>query len=187
MTIFIKNMQKGDRGYTLLFAVLVTSIVLSVAISILSISRKEFVLSTSARESQFAFYAADSGLECASYFDVVNPQHQFNSTTSAATIICGAMSATKSVSPTYTEAGPLSTTTFTFNFPTTSALSGTACSNVVVTKARTVIPANGSSSARTRSDTTIVASGYNVGWNPGPSDCSASNPKKVERQLKLTR
>ena len=52
------------RGYTLLFAVLVASLVLGVAVFILSISRKQYILSSTARNSMYALYAADSGLEC---------------------------------------------------------------------------------------------------------------------------
>jgi hypothetical protein len=59
----------GERGYTLLFAVLVSSVVLAMGLSILSISRKEVILSSASRESVAAFYAADAGLECALYWD----------------------------------------------------------------------------------------------------------------------
>ncbi len=58
----LKNI-KNNRGYTLLFSVLVSSLVLAIGISILNISKKEFLLATSARDSAAAFYAADGGLE----------------------------------------------------------------------------------------------------------------------------
>ncbi len=54
----------SQRGYTLLFAVLTSSLVLGVAAFILSISRKQLQLASTARESMHAFYAADSGIEC---------------------------------------------------------------------------------------------------------------------------
>jgi hypothetical protein len=74
---------KFNKGYTLLFAVIVSTLVLSVGISILNISKKEFLLSSSARESTKAFYAADSGLECAVYHDFIknsfiNPPREIN-------------------------------------------------------------------------------------------------------------
>jgi hypothetical protein len=53
-----------QRGYTLLFAVLTATLVLGVTIFILSVSKKQFALSNIARESMFAIYAADSGVEC---------------------------------------------------------------------------------------------------------------------------
>jgi len=55
----------SQKGYTLLFAVIVSVLVLSIAAFILSVSRKEAILASSARDSIYAFYAADSGLECA--------------------------------------------------------------------------------------------------------------------------
>lgn len=58
-----KNILK--KGYTLLFAIIVASIVLSIAAFILSASRKQFILSSAARDSTVAIYAADSGIQCA--------------------------------------------------------------------------------------------------------------------------
>lgn len=66
MMHFIKNNQKG---FTVLYAVLVSSLVLAIGVSIFNIAFKQLVLSSQVRESQFAFYAADSGLECALYWD----------------------------------------------------------------------------------------------------------------------
>ena len=58
-----------EKGFAMLFSVLVSSLVLSVGLSIFNLTLKELVLSSSGRESQFAFYAADSGAECALYWD----------------------------------------------------------------------------------------------------------------------
>ena len=54
-----------NRGYTLLFATLTAAVVLSVAIFITSVARKQYILASTARDSMFAIYNADSGLECA--------------------------------------------------------------------------------------------------------------------------
>jgi hypothetical protein len=61
----IKNISK-QRGYTLLFSVLTATLVLGVAVFILSVSRKQYILASTARNSMFSIYAADSGIECAS-------------------------------------------------------------------------------------------------------------------------
>jgi len=53
----------------LLFAVLISSLLLSIGIAILDLTLKEFLLSSAGRESQFAFYAADDAMECALYWD----------------------------------------------------------------------------------------------------------------------
>src|SRR5581483_5969902 len=52
-----------------LFAVLVASVLLAIGISIFNLTVKELTLSSSGRESQFSFYAADTGAECAIYWD----------------------------------------------------------------------------------------------------------------------
>lgn len=65
-----KHYKFGKRGFTLLFAVLIASIALSIGISIFNISIKELRLSSSVRESQFALYAADTGIDCAVFWDL---------------------------------------------------------------------------------------------------------------------
>jgi hypothetical protein len=65
------NLRGNPRaGFTLLIAALISSVVLSLGISIFEIARKQVSLSSMGRESQFAFYAADTGSECALYWDV---------------------------------------------------------------------------------------------------------------------
>ena len=61
--------QKNDQGFTLLFAALTASLLLAISLAIISISIRESQLSGVAKESQFAFYAADAGVECALYWD----------------------------------------------------------------------------------------------------------------------
>lgn len=91
----------------MLFAVLLSALVLSMGVSILSISRKEVILSSAGRESISAIYAADMGLECALYWD--NHSDAFSTSTDRSTdvIRCnGQPIATGQVFPTgYTETG----------------------------------------------------------------------------------
>lgn len=61
---------KNKRGFTLLFAVLVSVLVLAVGASIISIALKQVILSGAGRESQYAFYAANTGIECALHWDL---------------------------------------------------------------------------------------------------------------------
>jgi hypothetical protein len=84
-----KNNQKhaqNQRGFTLLLAALVASITLSLGAAIYSITLKQLTLSGIGRDSQFAFYAADTSAECALYWDI--RQGAFNTTTPPATITC---------------------------------------------------------------------------------------------------
>jgi hypothetical protein len=60
-----KTKNKNQAGYTLLFSVLISTVVLGVGVFILSVSKKQYELSVTARESIYAIYAADSGIECA--------------------------------------------------------------------------------------------------------------------------
>lgn len=78
--------RKNSAGFTLLYSVLVTSLLLAIGIAIFNISIKEVILSGSARDSQFAFYAADAGIECALYWDI---KHSSFATSTTSTIDCG--------------------------------------------------------------------------------------------------
>lgn len=64
--------RTSQSGFTLLLAALIASIVLSLGTSIFTIARKQVTLSSLGRDSQFAFYAADTIVECALYYDVRN-------------------------------------------------------------------------------------------------------------------
>lgn len=69
----MKRLAKNQKGFVALFTVLIVSVVLAMAIGIASLSLKEIVLSSSASEGSKAFYAADSGIECALYFEKISP------------------------------------------------------------------------------------------------------------------
>lgn len=57
-----------QKGFTLLYAMVVISIVLTLSAGIMTIMVKELKLSGYGRESQIAYYAAESGAECALYW-----------------------------------------------------------------------------------------------------------------------
>ena len=63
------QLSTGPRGFTVLYAALVASLLLAVGLTIFDITYKEVVFSAVARDSNFAFYAADTGIECALYWD----------------------------------------------------------------------------------------------------------------------
>jgi hypothetical protein len=60
---------KDNKGITLLIAVLIAGLLLSVSLSIFNIAMKELIISSSGRDSHISFYAADAGAECALYWD----------------------------------------------------------------------------------------------------------------------
>ena len=69
-----KKQNKSQRGIAVLFAVLMTVILVSVATTIVSIAIRQTILSSTGRESQYAFYAANTGIECALYWDLNPPE-----------------------------------------------------------------------------------------------------------------
>lgn len=60
---------KNEKGFVALFAVLMAAIILAIVVGLSSVAYKEAVLTSSAREGQYAFFAADTGAECALYAD----------------------------------------------------------------------------------------------------------------------
>jgi len=78
---------KASAGFALLFAILASGVLLSISVSIWSLAFREVTLSSFGRESQLAFYAADSGLECALYWDIL--YNTFATSTGPTIINCG--------------------------------------------------------------------------------------------------
>ncbi len=157
-----------SRGYTLLFAVLVSSLVLAVGISILTISKKEFLLASAARESVYAFYAADGGLECAVYN---NDKGRFStSTIDLNSIIC--MNSTP-------PAIFFSSDTFIFHIP-----NGNNGSCSIVTVTQSYVDNDPGSGISLIPQTRIQSRGYNTGWSN--SLCTKQGTRIVERALDYT-
>jgi len=63
-------MSMTKRGFTIFFAVLVASLALSVGLVIYDLFLRSLSLSQLATQSQYAIYAADTGAECALYWDL---------------------------------------------------------------------------------------------------------------------
>lgn len=155
------NGVKTQRGFTLLLAVLISSVLIALGSAIFDIAIKEVTLSSSGRESQFAFYSADSGIECALYWDL--KQDAFSTTSALATAKCGNIDAT--LIDTLSNAGTVNETLVTdFTFPTMPTSS--PCTIVKVT--RQYYPTR----------TTIQSSGYNT--------CITTNPLRLERTIRVT-
>lgn len=180
------NTMKGNKGYTLLFAVLIASVALGIGISILNISKKELLISTSARDSSSAFYAADSGIECAIYADLWGSFDTAPTNTNP-TLYCNVPHSFTTISPNTPDA---TQGTFVFHMKSGSAeaydpanpnsalkLAGQSC--VVVTVEKLI---DGTGKVRT----TIKSRGYNTGWRPtgdGVGVCDLTSAKRVERGL----
>jgi len=131
-----KTRISQKSGITLLIAVLTASLMLSISLSIFNIAIKELVISSSGKDSHIAFYQADSGIECALYWDY---RDAFSVTTTS-NISCGTQN--------FTVGGaPLSS----FTIIDTSGLFNGKCTVVSVDKStgETVIESRGYNSCTT--------------------------------------
>lgn len=145
-----------SSGFVMLYAILLTSVILTIGFGMLDVMLKQIKLSGTTRESQFAFFAADAGTECALYWDVVRQAF-----TDPLILNIQCAGATITILPKITPATPQ--TTFSFN------MANNRCATVTVVKDFTT------------SSTTIRSQGYNV----GPCPIVGVNPRRVERGLQV--
>lgn len=158
------------KGYTLLFAVLLTSVILSISVSIMTIARKEVMLSSNARESFSAVYIADGAIDCAIYH--IRFANSFNSKTNnpKEQIDCGNLIG---ISVEY-----VNNTTYdryTFYVYDQAAVDYAPCAKVTVDK-YVAVPQR----------VVIESRGYNIGYNSSNNTCSMSHPRKVERAFRYS-
>lgn len=152
---YFQYTNKKD-GFTLLLAVLIASIILSISVGVSVFIIRELLISSVGRESQKAFFAADSGVECALYWDL--KQNSFATTSPPHTITCVNSSPTVNIgcpSPN----PPCGISEFDLTF------ANGACAHVKVDK---TIP----------SSTKIDSAGHNT--------CNLSDPNRVERSLRIS-
>lgn len=156
---------KNNSGFVLLFAVMLSSIILAIALGISNIALKEINFTTSARDANNAFYAADTAVECALLNDKSN---KFDSTGNGG----GHMACLNTSFPLVPDIsmGPWEFKMYGSNFSS----SASACAIVDVSK---VDPGNGIYI------TTIISKGYSFSAVSG--DC-VPNSKSVERELQVT-
>lgn len=151
--------RAGNRGFVILFAVTISSILLSIALGVANISLNELRFSTSARATNDAFFAADTGAECALLYDREDEAN--NAFTGSATINCaGAPIVLDGFAPTWT-----------FIIPNLGS-TGESCSKVTVYK--NVVPPN--------IFTTITAKGFNI----GDANCESTSLNRIEREIRLS-
>ncbi len=153
--------MKNQRGFTLLLAALIASIVLALGTSIFQLAQKELILSSIGRDSQYAFYAADTGAECALYWDSRHERFP-TSTPIAVNITCDGQAKTTTV----TESSNGVVSLFRF------APNG-YCVDVSVRKLVNVV--TGSLA------TTIHADGFSTNC-----EAIASSPRALQRSVELT-
>ena len=72
------RIQNNQSGITLLITLLLMGVLLGIGATLLNITLKQLQLSSIALESEIAFQAANAGVECALYYDFVDPGHPFD-------------------------------------------------------------------------------------------------------------
>ena len=170
---------RNIRGFTLLAAIITTSMLLIVSFVVANVALKQLVLSRSSQESQYSFYNADSGTECAIFWDLKNAGGVSAFATSTAnTITCNgqSISVASPVVPTLPASTPTliggggnanPTSIFKIDFPK-------GCTIVKVTKSYPPqAPYNGQVLL-----TQINSYGYNT--------CDTSASRRFERGVNIT-
>lgn len=148
----------SPRGFTLLIAVVLSSVIVSISLALIDIALKQILLAAAAAQSTAAFYNADSALECALYWDQKVNAFDYNDPLPSSSIRCANIPITN-----YTISTPsagVKRTTMTLLCATTGTTG-----NVTIEKTNT-------------GRTTIFANGYNT--------CDISDPRRAERGLKAT-
>ena len=182
-------MKISERGFTLLLAALIASVVLSIASAIFSIAQKQVTLASLSQQSQYAFYAADTGAECALYWD--SRYGYFSSTTPYITPHCDT---TKTLSISFDNSTTFLTNPYIRKF--TLALQNNYCTVVKVQKCVGSITSNGlccpntgynsatdacNATVVTTLNTQIRADGYNVSC----ASLASNNPITLQRSVVL--
>jgi hypothetical protein len=166
--------RRKEAGFSLFIAVIVMGALLLVAFAISNLAAKEVSFSSLNKESQYAFFAADAGIECALYWDTkpVTGSAFDPAPSPGSSIDCAgthitdgdALMGTSTVTTTLIGGGGANTQSI-FSFSLNSGLNPTqACAIVTVTK-----NADGS--------TDIYSRGYN--------NCTVSDPRRVERGIQV--
>ncbi|MDO8569484.1 MAG: hypothetical protein Q7R89_01750 [bacterium] len=166
----MKNQQQNQKGFTLFVAMIVMGTLLLIAAGVVSLAVRQSLISASGRESQYAFYAADTGIECAFYWDVQNPAgfSAFSTSTPTSPITCNGKSIT--VFPVVDGTTRAGTTTINFDFTPDDLY----CVIVTISKRYDPFPTTPISVLKT----IIESKGYNT--------CVSTNPRRVERAVRAT-
>ena len=148
---------EGSAGFALLFSVILSSILLAISIGVANIALKQVNFSTSAKDTNDAFFAADTGIECALRHDRSDATE--NAFVGTASMNCAGSAITLSgASPSWSFV--------------VYGLGSSGQSFVTVSVVKNL-------GAGT---TTIVSKGYNI----GNASCNSSNANRVEREIQTT-
>lgn len=180
---FFKNKNgMKQRGVAIFIAVIAVASLMLIATAISNLSYKEQIISQSGRDSKVAFFAADSGMECALFHDLkggVDPVNDLFTFATPSEGESGTLYCDGSVVSRDTDsAGGSMITKFYFNVPGGSGDETPSCSFVTVTKTL-----SGSDI-----ETVIESSGYNntcSGSIADPVIGGSGDTRNLERALRV--
>lgn len=194
------------RGFALLIGVLVAVVLISITYTMFGVSLKQLGLATSGKNSQLAFYAADTGAECALYADTkidqafvavttsIDAGNNTRLTLSAPGTKSTSCSATSTVLNTVYTPAPGNVTINGVTY--TNAVNGThvstflvyqnypsipSCAQVTVSKYKVASVVGGVTTEILK--TRIESRGYNT--CPWGSAAISNDPQRVERGLEI--
>ena len=85
------SIKPTQNGFALLLTLVIISVVLAIGLSLLNITMKQFTLSSIARDSEVAFHAANTGIECMRYWrqDPATETDMLNGGSAPSSVDCG--------------------------------------------------------------------------------------------------
>jgi Tfp pilus assembly protein PilE len=166
MIHFSTKQGASPRGFTLLVALIFVAVILSVGLTLTDVAYKQVILASTARQSEYAFYNADSAIECALELDQQYDAFDFH------TELIGVF------------ASPSPCEGQTFNITASGDMG-----NPTVTRTNTFSLLCNPAGTGPLAQVTIIKGqpGSNpstIFYSDGFNDCNASNPQRVERGLK---
>jgi Tfp pilus assembly protein PilE len=155
-----KNFSKNQKGYALLFTVVIVGAISIIAAGLSNTAYKQLILSSLAKDSQAAFYQADTASDCGLYADrIESAKIPPNKITTGGSWSCGEISL---------NIQPMGGGNYRIEPVNQNSLD--PCFRISVTKNNVSLPVPAIK-------TTISARGYNI--------CNKGNPRTVEREIEV--
>lgn len=170
---------ENQKGITLFISIVIMSILLFISFAVINITIKTTIFASSGRDSQFAFYAADTGIECALFWDSRFDPSKFATSTAPDSITCagvttidGQVNIPGTSTPARIGGGGDGNPTSIFSFEMNQT--GSAENRVPYCTVVTVTKYYDGPDLRTY----IKSRGYNT--------CDLTNPRRIERGIEVT-
>ena len=172
---FFKKHKQREKGITLFVAVLVASVALLFSFAVSDIALREVLLAQTGKDSQEAFYAANTGVECALFWDL--KFGSFEPEPDGADVICNGRTGEAVVQTIF--GGGTETWTLTGASDLEFSMSDDDDENEPCFKIDSVIKEveRDEEDNIVSIETEIIVKGYNT--------CNTSSPRRLERALRV--